>query len=100
MLGINGTGNSTDSEIQSSPFGFAYYTSPVYSAGNESRYQREAERLHVVVLSGKQTYPVCLRVKTDHVSKGDPSTSGAARSCTGSIGLSVVIVLVASLYML
>lgn len=60
-----------------SPFDFLHWLSPPYNAGDNQTYIRETERLHVVIFAGKNTYPVCLRVKTDHVSETSPA-SGAA----------------------
>jgi len=65
-------------ETQTSPFDFLYWLSPVYNAEHNQTYTRATERLHVVIFAGKDTYPVCLRVKTDHVSKTSPATSAAA----------------------
>jgi hypothetical protein len=65
-------------ETQTSPFDFFHWSSPVHNAGQDETYTRETERLHVVIFAGKDTYPVCLRVKNDHVSKNNPAASGAA----------------------
>jgi hypothetical protein len=71
-------------QTQMSPFDFYHWSSPVYAAGDDSEYTRESERLHVVIFSGKDTYPVCVRVKDDHVSKKSPAVSGAAGIPSGS----------------
>ncbi|KAH0366557.1 hypothetical protein KCU65_g5245, partial [Aureobasidium melanogenum] len=92
--------NSSSSAMQMSPFDFFHWSSPVYSAGNDSYYQRESERLHVVVFAGKNTYPVCVRVKTDHLNKQSPATSGAAASLTGSLMPAMIMALSAAFWLL
>ncbi|KAI4741425.1 hypothetical protein E4T50_08149 [Aureobasidium sp. EXF-12298] len=76
--GIGSAPLAAQGETQTSPFNFFHWSSLVYTVGNNETYIRETERLHVVIFSGKDTYPVCLRVKDDHVSKSSPATSGAA----------------------
>ncbi|KAI5212759.1 hypothetical protein E4T38_00303 [Aureobasidium subglaciale] len=91
--------SSQNSSSQMSPLDFSYWSSPIYAAGNDTYYQREVERLHVVIFAGTQNVPVCLRVKTDHVSDKSPATSGAARN--SRIGLtSAVMVALGCFFML
>lgn len=85
--------------MQTSPVDFFHWSSPVYSAGSDSAYQRESERLHVVIFSGKDTYPVCVRVKTDHLNNKSPATSGAPRSLTGSLMPAMILVLSAAFWL-
>jgi hypothetical protein len=89
------TALAAQGETQTSPFDFFHWSSLVYTVGNNETYIRETERLHVVIFSGKDTYPVCLRVKDDHVSKSSPATSGAAailsRDSTWTMLAAVVI---------
>ncbi|KAI5260819.1 hypothetical protein E4T47_09557 [Aureobasidium subglaciale] len=91
--------SSQNSSSQMSPLDFSYWSSPIYATGNDTYYQREVERLHVVIFAGTQNVPVCLRVKTDHVSDKSPATSGAARN--SRIGLtSAVMVALGCFFML
>ncbi|GAB7363590.1 hypothetical protein MBLNU230_g4161t1 [Neophaeotheca triangularis] len=57
------------------PYGFAFYSSEIYSAGNESVFERAAERLHVVVFNGLRSKVVCARVRDNEVQNGDPAVS-------------------------
>lgn len=82
-----------------SPFNFYQWSSQVYPAGNGTAFERESERLHVVVFSGKNAYPVCLRVKTDHLNKKSPATSGAAGSVTGSLMPAMIVALSAAFWL-
>ncbi|KAG9697696.1 hypothetical protein KCU95_g3494, partial [Aureobasidium melanogenum] len=99
LLNWDSSQNSSSPDMQTSPFDFYYWSSPVYSAGNDTAYQRESERLHVVIFAGKNTCPVCVRVKTDHLNKKSPATSGAAGSLTGSTMSMMIIALSAGLWM-
>lgn len=56
---------------------FAYRASPLYSSGDGTYYARESERLHVVVFTGRMSYPVCLRLKDDHLKRGSPASTAA-----------------------
>ncbi|KAH0111867.1 hypothetical protein KCU60_g5548, partial [Aureobasidium melanogenum] len=85
LLNQGSSQNLSSLDVQTSPVDFFHWSSSVYSAGNDTYYQRESERLHVVIFAGKNTYPVCVRVKTDHLNKKSPATSGAAGSLTGSL---------------
>ncbi|CAD0106553.1 unnamed protein product, partial [Aureobasidium uvarum] len=101
-LGTGGIGSAplvAQGETQKSPLSFFRWSSPAYTAGNDTEYTRETERLHVVIFSGMNTYPVCLRVETDHVDKKSPATSGAAKSSSGSSMFSVMLVISAALWL-
>ncbi|CAD0082207.1 unnamed protein product, partial [Aureobasidium vineae] len=101
-LGTGGIGSAplvAQGETQKSPLSFFHWSSPAYTAGNDTAYTRETERLHVVIFSGKNTYPVCLRVKTDHVNKKSPATSGATISSSRSLVFSVMLVISAALWL-
>jgi len=85
-----------------SPIEFASYRSQLFSAGNESYYEREDQRLHVAFLSGSWGItPICTRVNNTKLGKNDIAVEqGGAGSVRGSIGLSVVVALAAAMFML
>lgn len=58
----------------------AYWASPLYSSGNSTYYDRETERLHVVVFTGLGTYPVCTRLKEDRIDRDSPASAGSKSS--------------------
>lgn len=60
--------------------GFYWRTSAIYSAGNDTLFNSETERLQMAVISGLKSSPVCLRISDNHVSPSDPSTSTASPS--------------------
>jgi hypothetical protein len=85
-----------------SPVEFSYYRSQIFSAGNDSYYEREDERLHAAFLSGIWGItPVCTRVNNTKLSKNDIAVQqGGAGSVRGSVGLSMVIALAIAVFML
>ena len=94
--------NVTDKLFTMSPVEFANYRSQIFSAGNESFYEREDKRLHVAFLSGNWGItPICTRVNNTKLSKNDVAVQqGGAGSVRGSIGLSVMVVLAMAIFML
>ncbi|KAK6007314.1 hypothetical protein QM012_006322 [Aureobasidium pullulans] len=99
LLNRNSSQNSSSAGMQVSPFDFFYWSSPVYSAGNDTFYQRESERLHVAIFAGKNTYPVCVRVKTDHLKNESPATSEAAGSLHRSLMPTMMLALSAGFWL-
>ncbi|KAI4731674.1 hypothetical protein E4T49_00473 [Aureobasidium sp. EXF-10728] len=97
--GIGSAPLGAQGETQMSPLDFFHWSSPAYTAGNDTAYTRETERLHVVIFSGKDTYPVCLRVKTDHVNKKSPATSGAAKGSSASLMSLVMLVISVAMWL-
>jgi hypothetical protein len=94
--------NTTNDLFSKSPVEFSFYRSQVFSAGNTSYYEREDERLHVAFLSGSWgVTPVCNRVNNTKLGKNDIAVlQGGAASVRGSIGLSVVIALAVTIFIL
>jgi hypothetical protein len=82
-----------------SPYDFFHWSSQVYTAGDDAAYTRESERLHVVILTGKDTYPVCVRVKDDHVNKKSPAVSGAAQILSRSSMWTMVTTLAVAVWL-
>ncbi|KAI4759037.1 hypothetical protein E4T52_08784 [Aureobasidium sp. EXF-3400] len=99
---ISATNNKTSEYFTTSPVEFSYYRSQIFSAGNETYYEREDKRLHVAFLSGTWGItPLCMRVNNTELSGNDIAVSqGGAGSVSGSIGLSVVIALAVAMFML
>ena len=94
--------NGTDELRTMSPVEFSWYQSQIFSAGNDSYYERENERLHVAFLSGSWGItPLCTRVNNTKLSKNDIAVEqGGAGSVRGSISLSVAIALAAAMFTL
>jgi hypothetical protein len=99
---ISSTNNKTSEYFTTSPVEFSFYRSQIFSAGNESYYEREDKRLHVAFLSGTWGItPICMRVNNTELSENDIAViQGGAGSVRGSIGLSVVIALAVAVFML
>ncbi|KAH0285704.1 hypothetical protein M436DRAFT_35290 [Aureobasidium namibiae CBS 147.97] len=99
---LSAASNRTDEVFTMSPVEFASYRSQIFSAGNESYYEREDQRLHVAFLSGSWGItPICTRVNNTKLGKNDIAVEqGGAGSVRGSIGLSVVVALAAAMFML
>lgn len=84
--------------MHDSPYGFAFWASPIYEAGDMMAYTRETERLHVMILNAKGTVPICARVTDDHVSPGGPS-SGAEGKWKGSAALALLMACTIALWL-
>ncbi|KAI4720496.1 hypothetical protein E4T48_03233 [Aureobasidium sp. EXF-10727] len=80
---------------QQSPVEFSYYYSQIFSAGNESYYEREDKRLHAVFFSGSWgVTPVCNRVNNTKLGKNDGAVyQGGAAGTSRSVGLLVAMAL-------
>ncbi|KAG9675761.1 hypothetical protein KCU99_g3905, partial [Aureobasidium melanogenum] len=96
--------NDTDGLLQSmySPVEFSYYSSQLFSAGNESYYQREDERLHAIFFSGSWgVTSVCNRVNNTKLAKDNIAVyQGAAVGRRASVGISVMMAVAVVMFML
>lgn len=95
--------NETDPLLQNSPVEFSFYQKQVLSAEDETYYDREDKRLHVVFFSGQWgVTPVCNRVNGSKVSKGDMAVSqeGTAAGLGVNTGLLLVMTVLAVMVML
>lgn len=99
---ISSTNNKTSEYFTTSPVEFSYYRSQIFSAGNDSYYEREDKRFHVAFLSGTWGItPVCTRVNNTKLGQNDIAVQqGGAGSVRGSIGLSMVIALAVAMFIL
>lgn len=85
-----------------SPVEFSYYSSQLFSAGNESYYQREDERLHAIFFSGSWgVTSVCNRVNNTKLAKDNIAVyQGAAVGRRASVGISVMMAVAVVMFML
>lgn len=72
---------------------FAYTTSEIYSAGNDTLFQHDVQRLHVLLLTSSGSAPICVRV-------ADHKVSGARARPGGSMCFVALLALGAMLFMI
>ncbi|THV83759.1 hypothetical protein D6D26_10158, partial [Aureobasidium pullulans] len=81
------------SAFEKSEARFAYTTSEIYSAGNDTLFQHDVQRLHVLLFTSSGSAPICVRV-------ADHKVSGAMARPGGSMCFVALLALGAMLFML